>query len=308
MQRRDIHIHLGVIDPFWALQGKAKKGKQKKLGRRIHSVAPTTIDDMRNRVLSEQLAQICPICDNAEYLRICAAALLGIAEVSPIYWVRNWNNPDVPPFAKGIKIHPMIEREDATVENLRKVMNVAWETTIPVLFHSEDENLTRSRGALLSKLAEAHPDVKIIAMHAGAYGAPQFMDHPDFNPRYADDLRTLVQEMIDAAVAHPNIYLETSCLAYPEKAQLLYKATREHPDLMNRIAMGSDYPILEDHPVHKRLNRFDHQEPALKASGFTDADIEKFYDNVHSIMPLVTARELMKKPMPQYFCAGLDSL
>jgi len=308
MPRRDIHIHLGVIDPFWALQGEAKKGKKKKLGRRIHSIKPTTIDDMRTRIQSEVLAQICPICDNTEYLRICAASLLELAEVSPIIWVRDWNNPDVPPFAKGIKIHPMIERKDATVDRLRKVMTIAERMEIPVLFHSEDENLTRSRGALMANLAEVYSGVKIVAMHAGAFGAPQFMDHPDFNPNYPNDLRTLVQEMIDAAVAHPNIYLETSCLAYPEKAQRLYKATREHPDLMKQIVTGSDYPILEDHPVHHKHNKFEQQESALIEAGFTDADIGKFYDNVRNVMPLVTARELSKKPMRQYTCAGLDSL
>ncbi len=299
---------MGVIDPYWALRGEAKKAKREELGRRIHSIKPTTIEDMRDRIQSEGLAQICPICDNAEYLRIGAAALLDVAEVSPIYWERAWGKPTIPSFAKGIKIHPMIERKDATVENLRKVMDVAEKKKIPVLFHSEDENLTRSRGILIAKLAEAYPDVAIVAMHAGAYGAPQFKDHPRFRPEYANELRDLVQEMMTAAMAHPNVYLETSCLAYPEKAQLLYEAAREHPELLNRIVMGSDYPILEDHPAYRQHNRYERQESALRAAGFSDATIEKFHDNVRHVMPLVTARELSRRPMPQYTCAGLDCL
>jgi len=294
MSRRDIHIHFGdvavgsTIDPHWNLQGDAKKAMEKTIGRRIHTTKPATTEDMRERIHAEGLTQICLYCDHKDYLAKGAAELATIAEVTPIYWERDWDNPQIPPFAKGIKIHPVIEGKDATVDNLRKIMAVAQERQIPVLFHTEDENPGRSRGTLMAQLAEAYPDVTIVALHSGAYGPPQLLNVP----AYKQDLQALVAEMIDAAATHPNIYLETSCLAFPEKAQLLYEATRQHPELLERIVIGSDFPILEQYPDLKLHNSFSQQETILKSAGFTDGDIAKFYDNVRKAAPPLTQQEL----------------
>jgi|GEM_PF-2958999 hypothetical protein len=290
MQRRDAHIHLGDIDKLWNLTGEARKAMSFKLGRRIHPIKPTTIEDVRAHIVSQHLAQACLYCDDADTLAEATLALSGIADISPIYWVRDWARPNIPPHATGVKIHPMCEMLDAKVGILRGVLDTAQEQRIPVLFHMEDENLTRSRGKLMSKLAKSYPDVTLIGCHAGAYGAPQFLG-VSYLDRYRRTMIMLVSEMIEAAKAHENIYLETSCLAFFEKAQLLREATRENPELLDKILMGSDFPLPSDAPEYKIYSSFAPQEDALRKADFSDAEIQMFYDNVRKVIPTLSPEE-----------------
>jgi len=101
----------------------------------------------------------------------------------------------------------------------------------------------------------------------------------------------LVSEMIEAAKADENIYLETSCLAFFEKAQLLREATRENPELLDKILMGSDFPLPSDAPEYKIYSSFAPQEDALRKADFSDAEIQMFYDNVRKVIPTLSPEE-----------------
>lgn len=127
---------------------------------------------------------------------------------------------------RGLKLHPSTTlahpAEEPTVALLRR----CGELGIPVLFHCGDDPYTTPQAiALAARLA---PRTAIVLGHMGGY----------FH----------VEEAIEAAAAHPNLYLETSAMPYPA----LIKVAVDRVGA-GRVLFGSDgpgcNPRLELHKV-----------------------------------------------------------
>lgn len=94
---------------------------------------------------------------------------------------------------KGVKLHPVGNLSHPGSEVTLRVIRRAAAHRAPVLFHCGDEALTTP--LQIAQAAEAVPDVSIILGHMGGY----------FH----------VDEAIEVASRHPNVYLETSAMPYP---------------------------------------------------------------------------------------------
>lgn len=127
---------------------------------------------------------------------------------------------------RGLKLHPTTTlahpAEEPTVALLRR----CGELGIPVLFHCGDDPYTTPQAiALAARLA---PRTAIVLGHMGGY----------FH----------VEEAIEAAAAHPNLYLETSAMPYPALIRVAIDRVGA-----GRVLFGSDgpgcNPRLELHKV-----------------------------------------------------------
>jgi predicted TIM-barrel fold metal-dependent hydrolase len=116
---------------------------------------------------------------------------------------------------RGVKLHPTTTLAhpagDATVTLLRR----CGELRLPVLFHCGDDPYTTPQ--VMGLAAEAAPDCAIVMGHMGGY--------------------LHVDDALDEAERHPNLYLETSAMPYP--ARIAEAVDRVGP---RRILFGSDGP------------------------------------------------------------------
>lgn len=116
---------------------------------------------------------------------------------------------------RGLKLHPTTTlahpAEEATVELLHR----CGELSVPVLFHCGDDPYTTPQTLALA--ADKAPDTAIVMGHMGGY----------FH----------VDDAIAAAERHPNLYLETSAMPYPEKIRVAVERVGAH-----RVLFGSDGP------------------------------------------------------------------
>jgi len=116
---------------------------------------------------------------------------------------------------RGVKLHPTTTlahpAEAATVAVLRR----AGELGLPALFHCGDDPYTTPQ--VFGLAAEAAPDCAIVMGHMGGY--------------------LHVDDAIDVAEQHPNLYLETSAMPYP------LAITRAIDRIgAERVIFGSDGP------------------------------------------------------------------
>jgi len=309
--RRDIHVHIGVIDP--ATEGKIREDRhllKESLGRRVTFTDGANIDALKRRIADQQLAHVYLYGDDPIEMAETVLALkdekvAGAAvEIVPVFWVRDWRIPNVPYWAGAIKIHPQKRQEIANATNMRHVMELAEARQLPVLIHTEDEQDYLSNGAVMLELANAYPKVRVVGLHGGAYGpAPLIEDEA-----YCQKTGQLVQAMIDAVLQaeHRNLWLGTSSLVIPEKVQAIANALKNPQygkTLAERMVMGSDYPILEETP-YQYSNRFGYddvipngahgepQEAALLQAGVQADQIIQMYENVRTMAPGLTAAAL----------------
>ncbi len=116
---------------------------------------------------------------------------------------------------KGVKLHPTTTLAHpagaATVRLLRR----CGELSLPVLFHCGDDPYTTPQAIGLA--AEQAPDCAIVLGHMGGY--------------------LHVEDAIAEADRHPNLYLETSAMPYPQ-----YIGTAVDRLGAQRVIFGSDGP------------------------------------------------------------------
>lgn len=96
---------------------------------------------------------------------------------------------------KGLKLHPVGTLAHPGDEATVKVIRLAAELQVPVLFHCGDEPMTTPLAIAVS--AARVPDASVILGHMGGY----------FH----------VDEAIEVGERYPNVLLETSAMPYPGK-------------------------------------------------------------------------------------------
>ena len=149
---------------------------------------------------------------------------------------------------KGLKLHPVGNLCHPNSEESIEMIKLAAKLSAPVLFHCGDEELTLP--LQVAQAAASCPEASIILGHSGGY----------FH----------VDDAIRVAERHPNIFLETSAMPYPQKIKEAVK--RIGP---SRVLYGSDGPGCDPSlEVHK-----------VKMAGLNEEE-EKllFYQNIKDIL------------------------
>ncbi len=116
---------------------------------------------------------------------------------------------------KGLKLHPVGTLAHPADASTLKLIRLAAELQVPVLFHCGDEPMTTPLAIAVA--AARVPDAIIILGHMGGF----------FH----------VDEAIEVAERHPSVLLETSAMPYPGK---IHEAVRRVG--ANRVLYASDGP------------------------------------------------------------------
>ncbi len=137
---------------------------------------------------------------------------------------------------KGLKLHPVGTLAHPADAATLKLIRLAAELQVPVLFHCGDEPMTTPLAIAVA--AARVPDATIILGHMGGF----------FH----------VDEAIEVAERHPNVLLETSAMPYPDK---IHEAvTRLGAD---RVLYASDGPGC---PPRLELEK-------VRMAGLSDSDL-----------------------------------
>ncbi len=249
--RADCHVHLDPIGP-------------------PHQTPAPTTEELQLYVSREDIGLLGGIYEQDETLeRLHAAGL----RIFPFFWERNPLQPRIPRSARGLKLHPYIERYVLSPETVGPAVAIARERRMPVLIHSDDREPHLSRGRNFAQLAEAFPDVPILIAHSGSY-APHALDDPDRCLIDEGLVAELVTEAIEVAIRYPNLYLEVCILANPIKAELIAcKAP------LDRVLLGSDFPISKE-----MFGSVVFQENALRRAGLSAEQVSNLHENAFRLL------------------------
>jgi uncharacterized protein len=154
---------------------------------------------------------------------------------------------------RGVKLHPVGNLSHPASEVTLRVIRRAAEHHAPVLFHCGDEPLTTP--LQIAAAAEAVPEASIILGHMGGY----------FH----------VDEAIEVATRHPNVFLETSAMPYPAQIRRAVDAVGA-----GRVLFASDGPgCLPRLEVHK-----------VRLAGLSASEEQRvFADNILELLERVRA-------------------
>ncbi len=134
--------------------------------------------------------------------------------------------------AKGIKLHPDIQKVDIDDPRLCKLYSLAKDFDLPICFHMGDHraDYRYSSPDKLYKIAKAFPNVRFIAAHFGAYRAWQESD--------------LLAEL-------PNVWFDTSSTLWALPTERAMELIRLFGT--DRFFFGTDYPVTT---ADSELERF----------------------------------------------------
>ena len=134
--------------------------------------------------------------------------------------------------AKGVKIHPDIQKVDIDDPRLCRLYAILTEAELPVYFHMGDHRseYRYSSPDKLVKVAKAFPKVRFIAAHLGAYRA---------------------WEESDQLVGLPNVWYDTSSVLWSLPETRALELIRKFG--ADRVFFGTDYPVTT---AVKELERF----------------------------------------------------
>jgi hypothetical protein len=251
--RTDCHVHLDRIG-------------------QPHKTPPPTVAELVAYAKREDIGLFGAIYEREDTLASFQAASLPLF---PFFWVRTPLCPQVPPSAKGLKLHPYIERYAFTIENIRPTLLVAIQRQLPLLVHTDDREPAFSRGSLVAQVAGKFPELRFIMAHSGSY-APGIVGQLGKSLVTDQLIHELVSEAIGVAKQLPNVFLETSILASRVKAALL---AREAP--LDKLLIGTDFPICAE-----SFGSVLFQEQMLIEQGLSRDDLERIHKNALIRFPI----------------------
>jgi predicted TIM-barrel fold metal-dependent hydrolase len=235
-----------------------------------HRTGPPSVAEVVEYARREEIGLFGAIYEQEETLAHFRDAGLNLF---PFFWVRAPLDPVVPASARGIKLHPYIERYPFTVEAVLPTLLIAQNRGLPILVHTDDREPSLSRGKLAADIASKFPDITFILAHSGAY-APGVAERPGESIVPDALIRELVTEAIEAAEKNLNILLETSVLASSVKTDLLFQLAPR-----SRLLIGTDFPICKE-----SYGSVVYQEEQLIRSGMTDQDIRSLHENAFRVL------------------------
>lgn len=146
--------------------------------------------------------------------------------------------------ARGIKLHPDFQRMYVDDERLFPLYRKCAELKLPVLFHVGDKNTDYSTPKRMRRVADAVPELTVIAAHLGGYtvwdqasewliGADVYMDCSESVPYLSDE------EVYDLIMRHG----------------------------IDRVVFGSDFPVFCTDTAYRLIDKLP----------FTAEEKEKLY-------------------------------
>lgn len=240
-----------------------------------HKTEPPSVDQFLEYARREDISLFFPIYESEETLHRFHATGLNLV---PIYWERRPLNPSIPRSARGVKLHPYIENYQLTKENVMPTLEQARARDLFIFVHTEDRTPELSRGRLVADLASEYEDLTFIMAHSGSYAPPK-VGSPGDSWVEPNLVQELVNEAVEVARAHQNVYLETSILASDVKAEIIAKAP------ISKLLIGTDFPI--GHWTESSSLRF--QEHQLMRCGLAKGDIDRIHQNASSFLKLRAA-------------------
>ncbi len=134
--------------------------------------------------------------------------------------------------AKGVKLHPDIQRVDIDDPRLRRLYAILSEYGLPVCLHMGDHRAEYrySSPDKLARVAKEFPRVRFVASHLGAYRAWQESD---------------------VLIGLPNVWYDTSSVLWGLEQRRVLELIRSFG--ADRIFFGTDYPVT---PATRELQRF----------------------------------------------------
>jgi predicted TIM-barrel fold metal-dependent hydrolase len=114
---------------------------------------------------------------------------------------------------RGIKIHFWMQGGSVHNPTTHRIMELAIEYKVPVLFH--DGTPPACDSLQIAYLADLYPEAKIILGHSGLYDTPR--------------------SALEASIYHKNVYLCISCSTLQDAGMIFQKAPAE------QLLFGSDY-------------------------------------------------------------------
>lgn len=218
-----------------------------------------TLEDVAQRAGVEGFFGICNEVDVAEY---AAARTLPFVA---IWTVGDLANPDVPDFARGLKLHPRSGWEISS-ENLAPIASFAAERGLPMVFHTDMDRPQVATAPALGRVAAEFPDATFVAVHAGGYlhayfGVSKGQEYTasEHDALLESTVREVVQQLLDV----PNFYADTAAFGCIDPARELGKWTKftimrdivsrmttaEQQQLCGKLFVGTDFPCFmsDDH-------------------------------------------------------------
>ncbi len=258
--RVDAHIHIDPIDPCCV----------------HHATPPPTVPELGEYIDREKLGAVYAIYESAESLGRFSTLP---ATLVPLFWLRDISRPVVPDKARGIKLHPYLDKWVVSLDALAPVLELARRRGLFLFIHTEDREPEFSRPCHAAKLAEAYPDVPIVLAHAGSYAPPgRVRLKPLYRRRLLDRTRRLVREAVEVACTFRNVFLETSILYSPTKARILAGAPA------SKLLIGTDFPILSR--SRPQLQALSFQEEQLLRFGMDEKQIRTIHRNARKLAGL----------------------
>lgn len=152
---------------------------------------------------------------------------------------------------EGIKFHegetPWVQRRQ---KDLRRILSVAEERGLPVIFHSGP--VDGCRPVELAVMANEFPDIRFNFAHC----------------RPIDEMAKVVAEC-------PNVWTDTAYMAFDEFPKL-----RDY-DWHGRLMFGTDLPVWQAHENCGLTARYREYVQAFRAAGLEDASNVAFHDFVN---------------------------
>ncbi len=180
---------------------------------------------------------------------------------------------------QGIKLHPVMDYYELTSENLEKVLNVAKELKIPILFHSDDrrEFMELTSPDKVENLAKENPGVNFIIGHGGSYAHPRICgSHPAVRKYWQGagapySRIELIARALRTSRIYKNAYYDVAICTNRVKAGIIVDFLRHYSKTASKILIGSDFPLGSA--------RTQSQVKALEKAGLPNVLLEKVIKN-----------------------------
>ncbi len=240
----EIAIHDSKIAEFFGKEVGDVRWPQVSLERHLRHIVDDNID-------TEYV-----IYENPESL----ALLLRVADcdVRGMYFVRDIRNPNLALISelyscgmiRALKVHPVVDHFELTTGNLQKVLGIARNFDLPILYHSDDRKdfMELTSPELQKALIDENPDLTFIIGHGGAYGNSRLVGSKQalsywygLNAPYSRS--ELVLSALTLSLAHDNVFYDLSIATNRIKAKIIADFVNAHPKAAEKILVGTDFPI-----------------------------------------------------------------
>jgi len=222
---------------------------------RWHGVS---IESHAEHIRSNNLEVVYAIYENPETLVKLREAAPG-CDVRGMFFVRDINYPDkyyirtlfAKGFIQGLKVHPVIDNFSLTTQNLKNVLDLAREFSVPLLYHSDDRSKFWQLTApeLQEDLVRENPDVKFIIGHGGAYAHPRLVgSHPSVIAYWEGSAqgvsrRKLVTSALELAYLRDNAFYDLTVATNSVKAGIITEFLHKYSEAAEKILVGTDFPV-----------------------------------------------------------------